>query len=203
MTFGLPAGFNTAQILPTPLNRIPTQNPTTVVSDADPEVWLPGTRYAPNLSRRGTRGPGGRDPSPMEEIHILLYNGAHKTLRALDPRNPRLVSFSTSTWVPSNRDINRLNEEIARVRRERGLSEPEPHHNLPRQFSPEFNRAGIDINDYVLYMPRNEHRLLPNGLHTGSNHWNAQWRRFFKDYPNATPDQIFEHANNMLKQLPQ
>jgi len=138
----------------------------------------------------------------MEEIHIWLYNGARTTLRELDPRNPHLESLSTSTWVPTNRDINQLNGEIARVRRERGLSELEPHHNLPRQFSDEFSRAGVNVDDYVLYMPRNEHRLLPNGLHTGSNHWNAQWRRFFDENPNASPHQIFEHANNMLKQLP-
>ncbi len=196
------SAVNTAQIPPVTSIPVPTQYPATTVSDADPEVWLPGRRYAQSPPRRGARGPGGRDLSPMEEIHISLYNGARRTLQELDPRNPQLQSLSTSNWVPSNRDINQLNGEIARVRRERGLSELEPHHNLPRQFHSNFNKAGIDVDDYIVYMQRSEHRLLPNGLHTGSNHWNAQWKRFFAENPNATPEQIFEHANNMLRQLP-
>jgi hypothetical protein len=132
----------------------------------------------------------------------VLYNSAHRTLRALDPRNPQLVSASTETWIPTNRDIIRLNDEIARVRYKRGLSDLEPHHTLPRQFSAKFNKHGIDIEHYVIFMPRGPHRLRPDGMHTGPDNWNAQWRRFFYANPNATPDEIFEHANSMLKQLP-
>ena len=110
---------------------------------------------------------------------------------------------STETWIPTNRDIIRLNDEIARVRLERGMFDLERHHTLPRQFRVWFNRAGIDFEDSVIFLPRSQHPLREGGgVHTGRDHWNAQWKRFFDEYPNATSDQIFEHANSMLKQLP-
>jgi Predicted lipoprotein of unknown function (DUF2380) len=82
------------------------------------------------------------------------------------------------------------------------LSELEPHHTLPGKFLRRFKGAGIDIDDYILYLPRGPHRLRPDGLHTGSNHWNAQWQRFFDERSNPTPDQILEHLNDMLKTVP-
>jgi hypothetical protein len=150
-----------------------------VLSDADPQELIPGARYAQNLPRRGATGPG-RELSPPESIRLLLHSNVHRILRNLDPKNPQLESLSSPAWVPTQRDINRLNEEIAKVLRKQSVCEFEVHHTLPRQFSPRFNDAGIDIEDYKTYLPRDRHRLLPNGLHTGSENWNAQWKRFFE-----------------------
>jgi hypothetical protein len=122
-------------------------------------------------------------------------------LRELDPKNPQLQSLSSPTWVPNQSDIARLHEEIARVRRERGLPELELHHTLPRQFAPQFNEAGIDIESYRTYLPRDQHRLLPKGLHTGTDNWNAQWKRFFKEHQRADPNKVLELLNDMLKRL--
>jgi hypothetical protein len=194
--------------LPWATNFTPTSNlasppnPTAIMSDADPEGWIPGGRYAQNSSRGGRRGPAGRELSVPEENRLFFYDSALRMLRELDPRNPQLKSFSTSSWVPTDEDINRLNEEIVRVKRERGLSWLEPHHTLPRQFSRRFNDLDIDIEDYIVHMPKYLHRLLPNGLHTGPNNWNARWEEFFEEHKNPTPDEIFEHLNYMLKQIP-
>jgi Predicted lipoprotein of unknown function (DUF2380) len=117
----------------------------------------------------------------------------------LDPKNPQLESLSSSTWVPAQRDINRLHEEMANVLRKQSVCELEVHHTLPRQFSPWFNDAGIDIEDYKTYLPRDRHRLLPNGLHTGSENWNAQWKRFFEKNQRARQNEILELLNDMLK----
>jgi hypothetical protein len=170
-----------------------------VLSDADPQELVPGARYAQNLPRRGATGPSGRELSPPESIRLLLHSNAHRTLRDLDPKNPQLESLSSPTWVPTQRDINRLHEEIAKVLRKQSVCEFEVHHTLPRQFSPRFNGVGIDIEDYKTYLPRDRHRLLPNGLHTGSENWNAQWKRFFEQKRVPTQKQILELLSEMLK----
>jgi hypothetical protein len=119
-----------------------------VLSDADPQELVPGAYYAQNSPRRGAIGPGGRELSPPESIRLLLHSNAHRILRNLDPKNPQLESLSSPTWVPTQRDINRLHEEIGNVLRKQRVCEFEVHHTLPRQFSPRFNDAGIDIEDY-------------------------------------------------------
>jgi hypothetical protein len=174
----------------------------TPASDAGPEDWIPGARYAANRPRRGTTGPGGWELSPLEEIRLEFHKYAHRTLRELDPRNPQLQSLSSPTWIPTFQDINRLNEEIARVRGEQRLFDLERHHALPREFVSEFEKAGIDMGDYIVYLQRHQHRLRPDGLHTGSDHWNGQWHRFFQKYAKPTPKKILEQLNDMLKQLP-
>jgi len=116
--------------------------------------------------------------------------------------NRELSSLNSSTWIPEQRDINRLNAEITKLRRGLASSELEPHHAFPRQFKRQFLACGIDPEHYIVYMEKGAHRLLPNGLHTGSDHWNAQWRRFIDTHKNPTADQFFGHLNLMLKRIP-
>jgi hypothetical protein len=85
--------------------------------------------------------------------------------------------------------------------RQRGSLGLERHHAFPRQFEAKFRACGIDPEAYVMFVPKGPHRLRPHGLHTGSNHWNAQWRRFILEHDRPTPDQYFE-LNMMLKQIP-
>jgi hypothetical protein len=77
-----------------------------------------------------------------------------------------------------------------------------PQLPLPREFARQFNKAGFDIRDYIVYLARDQHRFRPKGLHTGSENWNAQWRQFFKGRKNASPDEIIEQLNIMLNQIP-
>jgi hypothetical protein len=174
---------------------------TAIVSDVDPETWIAGLRYA-NRTGRGPRWRGGRELTVPEQNRIWFYDSAHRTLRELDPKNRQLQSLSSENWVPRQQDINRLNEEIARVRREQSLVDIESHHTLPREFTRQFNKAGFDIRDYIVYLARDQHRFRPKGLHTGSENWNAQWRQFFKGRKNASPDEIIEQLNIMLNQIP-
>ena len=174
----------------------------TVLSDADPEFWIPGAKYAQYSARRGGDGLQWRELSPLEGMRVTLYDSAFKTLRELEPNHPQLKSMSTSTWVPTFRDSARLNEEIARIKVGRGLSELEPHHNFPRQFAPNFRACGIEPEDYLTFLQRPFHRLRPDGLHTGPNNWNAQWGQFLKEHPKAEPDKLFEQLHNMWKPIP-
>jgi hypothetical protein len=110
--------------------------------------------------------------------------------------------LSTSTWVPTFSDANRLNDEIARIKAERGLSELESHHNFPRQFSAHFRACGVEPEGYLTYLPRPFHRLRPDGLHTESINWNAQWKRFLTDTPRSEPTDLLKQLHNMWKNVP-
>ena len=174
---------------------------TAIVSDADPETWIAGLRYA-NRTGRGPRGRGGRELTVPEQNRIWFYDSAHRTLRELEPKNRQLQSLSSENWIPRQEDINRLNEEIARVRREQSVVDLESHHTLPQQFTSRFNKAGIDIEHYIFYVMRDQHRLRPRGLHTGSENWNAQWRQFFNENPSPRPEEILKQLNEMLNRIP-
>jgi hypothetical protein len=176
-----------------------------IVSDADEHTWLSGARYAQMGGRRGGRRVGRRELSPLEEIHSILYDSARKTLQELDPRHPELQWYQPEGWIPRQEHVSRLNQEIARtiarIKGKGGLSELEPHHTLPTQFKPKhFDRLGIDIDHFLLYMPRDLHRLKPHGLHTGPEHWNELWNRFFDARSKPTKEKVLEQLLKMLKQ---
>jgi len=46
----------------------------------------------------------------------------------------------------------------------------------------------IDDDEFIIYLSRSDHRLKPNGLHTGPNNWNKRWGDFFKGHGNTPPD---------------
>jgi Predicted lipoprotein of unknown function (DUF2380) len=104
--------------------------------------------------------------------------------------------------VPTFSDTNRLNEEIGRIRARRALPDLESHHNFPRQFSSQFRACGIEPEDYLTFLPRSFHRLRPDGLHTESINWNAQWKRFLEDQPTAKPNALLEQLHSMWKSVP-
>jgi hypothetical protein len=75
------------------------------------------------------------------------------------------------------------------------------HHLLPRQFEDQFNRAGLDIEDYKIDLPDTMHTLKPNGIHTGprATSWNGHWDAFFKRFPNAKAPQILAELARLRK----
>ncbi len=178
----------------------PASQPT-VLSDADPEAWIPGAQYAQYSIRRSGGGLQWRDLSPLEGMRVALYDSAFRTLKELEPTNPQLQSLSTSTWVPTFSDTNRLNEEIARIKAGRGLSYLESHHNFPRQFSAQFRACGIEPEDYLTYLPRPLHRLRPDGLHTTPINWNTRGDQFLSDQPTAKPEELLKHLHGMWKNV--
>jgi len=57
----------------------------------------------------------------------------------------------------------------------------------------------LDIEDFIEKIPKDKHRLEPNGLHTGSNSWIKQWEDFFKDNPDAGKKEILDQLEKMKK----
>jgi hypothetical protein len=37
-------------------------------------------------------------------------------------------------------------------------------------------------------------------LHTRAISWNARWKRFFDDNSNPTPEEVFRHLNEMIRE---
>jgi len=75
----------------------------------------------------------------------------------------------------------------------------EEHHQLPSQFASKFEDAGLNIEDFKISLERGAHRLKPDGLHTSSENWNAQWQRFFDANKNPSQQQILNHLSKMRK----
>jgi len=78
-----------------------------------------------------------------------------------------------------------------------GSTAVEEHHLLPRQFKAQFDRAGLDVERFTINLSKAEHRLKPDGLHTGSDNWNANWKEFFQLNPTANRQQILQQLVSM------
>ncbi|MBI2908789.1 MAG: DUF2380 domain-containing protein, partial [Chloroflexi bacterium] len=76
------------------------------------------------------------------------------------------------------------------------------HHLLPQQFKSYFERAGLNIDEFVIRIPAGDHRFNPNGLHTirGGN-WNRVWRDFRDAHPQAEAPEILEQLARMVVQF--
>ncbi len=79
----------------------------------------------------------------------------------------------------------------------------EHHHLLPREFQKYFEAAGLDIDspEFIIELPRDAHRLRPNGLHTGPENWNKLWKEFFQRNPTAEADEILQHLDWMMRRF--
>ena len=77
----------------------------------------------------------------------------------------------------------------------------ERHHQLPRAFKSQFEKAGLNIEEYAIDLSKDAHRLKPKGLHTGkgTDNWNGAWKQFFGLNPNANKAQILGQLSKMRK----
>jgi RHS repeat-associated protein len=71
------------------------------------------------------------------------------------------------------------------------------HHLYPQQFKPNFDSAGIDIDS------SSGGWVLDNDFHTGKGglhpSWNKAWDEFFKQYPDASKQQIQNQLSKMFE----
>jgi hypothetical protein len=85
----------------------------------------------------------------------------------------------------------------------------EIHHLLPEQLLGYFAKYGIDINDpeFLLPMTAGDHRLKPDGVHTGPwlDSWNGQMSQWLDGDPlnGLTPEdkrRVIEQQLTVMKQ---
>ncbi|AGC41430.1 putative lipoprotein [Myxococcus stipitatus DSM 14675] len=75
----------------------------------------------------------------------------------------------------------------------------EKHHIFPQEqrLKEWFEGQGVKIHNYTLPIPRDLHQRIHSvGGHGGQ--WNEAWRVFSRKYPNATPEEIFKHAGELI-----
>lgn len=147
------------------------------------------------LGQIGTR----RGLSPKNKFDAPIYDWQRRTLENFAYDHPEARPAAISSWRPNKHDINPITTSIIEFLDAKGKKGFEKHHSFPEQLVQYFERAGINIEDYLMHMWVSEHRLKPNGLHTGSNHWNKEWKNFSAQHPNATQDQVYEQGYKMLE----
>src|SRR5260370_38407283 len=61
--------------------------------------------------------------------------------------------------------------------------------SVTKAIQAQFERAGINIEDYAMRLPRGLHRLAPDGIHP---EYNAAWEDFFEQNEYPTKAEILE-----------
>ncbi|NTX40712.1 TIGR02269 family lipoprotein [Myxococcus sp. CA033] len=75
----------------------------------------------------------------------------------------------------------------------------ERHHIFPQEpaLKEWFEGQGVKIHHYTMPIPRDLHHRIHNEGPRGGR-WNQAWRDFRRDEPNASPEQIFKHAGELI-----
>ncbi len=90
--------------------------------------------------------------SSKESVLSNLYRWTERTLRVLDPSNSELRRTNTAIWIPTTKDLARLNNEITRIKEERkNLKHLETHHVAAQEFKSDFKRLDIEPEDYLMF----------------------------------------------------
>jgi hypothetical protein len=94
-----------------------------ILSDAVPEPVLPDRQYAQagggRPTNRSGRGVGSESAEINAEIRAANFQSHLEAIAKLDPTNRELSYIAPKGWVPTQRDVARVHEELLRVREEK------------------------------------------------------------------------------------
>lgn len=108
---------------------------------SDPNVVLASGGGRPP-SRRG----GSPPLTPFEQMRIANFRTTLESLRQLEPNNRQLSYIAPPGWIPRERDIARVQEELAQVRQRAAISRDKPASGSESKASSEafyYNRESI------------------------------------------------------------
>ena len=74
----------------------------------------------------------------------------------------------------------------------------------PQEFIKYFLDCGLKIEDFIMIMRAADHRLKPDGLHTGKGRggdWNKEWRQFIREYPAQNTPEHQERVMNKFEEM--
>ncbi len=179
-----------------------------ILSDAAPEPVLPGRQYAqagggrpPN---RGTRGFGGEPAELNARIRAASFQSHLETIRKLEPNNRELSYVAPNGWVPTERDVARVHEELLRAR-ERMRGELLPNRNTLEvgPYAGESIPARSSSRDFTVQERAEIKRIGSQlGCHTcGTREPGTSSGNFYLDHqpasrltPESTLQRIFPHC---------
>jgi hypothetical protein len=146
-------------------------------------IFGAGTASASSLVTIGTGAAGVLVTHP--ELPGELEEGVEGTLPAIENTLQSLGPALENT----------LQEEAETVT-------PALHHIFPQasNLRPLFEELGIDIDKYAIALDPYIHALLHQGSDPGG-WYNEQWVEFFEDHEDATPQQVYDFAVELLNDL--
>ena len=127
-----PASVRPGSAHPTRQGAVLTEDGESPPFSGDPNIVRVGG--GGNASRRAG---GGRPPTPIEEMRAANFQSTLNALRELEPNNRELSYIAPRGWVPGDRDVARVQEELARARQRAAIpgapteSMPGRDHNNP------------------------------------------------------------------------
>ena len=105
--------------------------------------------------------------------------------------------FGLAPLIPSSFG-SKVDDIIDLQPKPKGVNWPK-NHLLPREFRQWFKRIGINIDHYMVSIPLPLHEAIHDGI--GGWLWNAAWREWIKNNPNATPQDVFKQVAVMIHQF--
>ncbi|WP_052517489.1 TIGR02269 family lipoprotein [Archangium violaceum] len=76
----------------------------------------------------------------------------------------------------------------------------EKHHIFPQALATWFKRKPIDIHAYTIRLPKSFHQWLHSGSFPGGQ-WNEAWSRFQRQNDNATIEEIWKFAGDLMSRF--
>ena len=67
-----------------------------------------------------------------------------------------------------------------------------------------FAESGLPIEDFIVIMKAGDHRLKPDGLHTGKGRggdWNREWEEFSKEFPARNTREHQDRIKDKLEEM--
>ena len=101
-------------------------------------------------------------------------------------------SAGTSAWAGVEKQGEAINETRGDL-----VGKDEEHHVFPQKYKNYFQSKGINIDEYVVRIDREEHKVA-HGKGNFFENWNSHWGKWIEQNPNASSQSVFEQAGKMM-----
>ncbi len=130
-------------------------------------------------------------PPPNPQVGSQRYWGSAQGV----PRDSRPVFIIP--WGPRTQQelLPSQKEALEKAQAERNKPH-EQHHIFPRAFRRWFEQKRINIDGYTIPLLVEKHRSIHRGVNGGP--WNAAWDKFIQENDDATPEEIFRYAGQLI-----
>jgi len=153
-----------------------------LVSQAAVPLPAPVLEVPVSEAAQGYYGDGQDAPDPRRQpVFIIPWNQA---LQQQEEQQRQQEKEQQLPWVRALREDMRKRPY-------------EKHHIFPQAFKPWFDRQKINVHEYTILIPVEDHRRIHRGKRGGP--WNAAWDEYITAHQEqAEPGDIFRYAGELL-----